>query len=134
MSQYTRDACWGPDFPTDCAGVSSPVVRLVALAMGDVVNDMHDWLFFGSAERLAAKCGVHRDTVRKVIRHLEAHHVIRTFKIVSGRPTEYQWIYDPAATPRGQDTATRGIAATPRGNPAGYPATGLGANRRTTEL
>lgn len=122
MSIEAMSACWGEDFPTDCQGLSAPAIRVVALAIADVVNDTYRYEFFGSLQRLGTKVGLHRDTVRQVVAHLVREHVIEVVSTQSGGVTRYRWLWkvgDHAGMPRG---VPRGNAADPRGNGAGYPA------------
>ena len=63
------------------------MVTFVALAMADVVNDMNENEFFGSLTKVATKCGVHRDTVRRVINHLVDVAVLEVVQERAGRTT-----------------------------------------------
>jgi hypothetical protein len=98
MSVQAITSCWGPEFPTEAEGVGSAMVRLTALAIADVVNDMHDNQFYGSLPRLADKIGASRESVRKAVAHLVAAGVITLVREVDGRATIYRWTWpNPAA-------------------------------------
>ena len=88
-------ACWGPDFPARAEGISPQTVRLVALAVADVVNDAHDYRFFAARKKVAAKVGCDPDTVGDVFRHLVDSGVMRVVRCDPGRPVEYQWTMVP---------------------------------------
>lgn len=114
MSSDATAACWGRAFPVDSDGPTAPhTVRLVALAIAEIVNDAHGWTFYGSAVNLATKAGVHRDTVRLVIKHLCAVGVMEVVEERPGRTTMYRWLW---FGPRG-DSAGSGAGCS-----AGYPA------------
>jgi hypothetical protein len=127
MSWHEASLCWGPDFPVDAKGVSATSVRLVALAVAEVVNDQQDHEFYGSFTRMAHKTGLHRDTVRLAIGALVDNGVLTVLAERPGSTTLYRWVWQPP-TPR---DVPRGSRATPRGNPAGYPADGPDDTPRT---
>lgn len=95
--------CWGEDFPVDSPGLSRHVIRLVALAVADVVNDLNDNEFWGARRLLAAKVGVDPDTVSDVMKHLSAAGVIDVVERKPGRAVRYRWVWFPGAVsqPRG---------------------------------
>lgn len=131
MSVEAMAACWG-DFPVDVDGVSPTCVRVVALAIADVVNDLHGNELWASFDTIAAKVGVHRDRVRLVVRHLCAHGVLVKLEDRPGRTTRYRWAWFPVdnsrtprdpreVTPRdprgGSRDGTRGPRVTTRDEP-----------------
>lgn len=87
--------CWGAGFPCEAKDLASSTIRLVALAIADTVNDLGGNEFYGSKERLAAKCGVHRDTVRLVVQHLTDSGVIEQVRERAGQTTVYRWCWSP---------------------------------------
>jgi hypothetical protein len=101
--------CWGRDFPTQgCPKVHPSTVRTIGLAIADIVNDLHDNLFFAALSTLAGKVELHRETCRKVIRYFCEVGVLEVVKLPhpgSGDPGVYRWIWRPpvdnAESPRG---------------------------------
>lgn len=111
MSAEALSSCWGPEFPPPPSGVGAAPYRLVALAVADIVNDMHHNRFYGSLGRLADKTGVARDTVRRVMAALVESGVIEVERECEGAPTVYRWLW---FRPRGETaTPPRGGTATP---------------------
>lgn len=115
MSIAAMTTCWSAEFPVDGSKAAPSTVRLVALAVADVVNDAHRNEFFGSAGNIAVKAGVSRDTVRVVFRHLEAVGVLAVVKERPGEPTVYRWVY------RDSVGSTGAVSRDPAGESAGDP-------------
>ncbi len=92
MSIEAMTACWGRDFPAEAEGLSPQTVRLVALAVADVVNDAYDWRFFARRKHTASKVGCHPDTVSDVMAHLVEAGVIEVLHRDEGKPVEYRWL------------------------------------------
>lgn len=102
MSTEAMTDCWGPGFPTESTfDVSPSTVRLVALAVADVVNDLHGNEFYGSISKLAAKVGLSRDTVGLVMKHLVATKVVTIIEQRPGTTTRYRWNGASDARPAG---------------------------------
>ncbi len=118
MSIEAMTACWGPLFPVEADKISPQTVRLVALAIADVVNDMHDNRFYARRKTLAEKVGCHPDTVGDVMQHLVAGKVLERLKSDPGRPVEYRWTLGVTArggcgeSPQGVRSSTAGGAVT----------------------
>lgn len=122
MSIAAMASCWGDRFPVDdCPDVHPATVRLVALAIADVVNDTHGNEFFAALSRLAEKVCLHRDTVRLVMRHLSAVGVLAVLEAPSpqgGKPGRYRWIWEgQLSTGAGSDPEN--LAENPRGSTRG---------------
>lgn len=104
MSVEAMSDCWGEHFPAKgCPEVHASTVRLVALAIADVVNDMNANEFFATLTTLAGKVDLHRDTVRRVIRHLVDVGVLATIEAPhpgSTAPGVYRWIWQPPDYPQ----------------------------------
>lgn len=111
MSFQALSSVWGDAFPDTCKGVGRPAVRLVALAIADIVNDLNENEFWATLPKIAAKTGLSRDTVRLTIRHLQDVGVIVLLEERPGRSTRYRWQYDPT-TPR--DVQQGRSSSTPR--------------------
>jgi hypothetical protein len=92
VSLAALSECWGSEFPTDAPGVSAQTVRLVALAVADVVNDMHGNEFWASSKTVAAKLDCHKDTVQDALKHLAAVGVLEVIEQKRGKPTRFRWI------------------------------------------
>ncbi len=123
MSISAMSSCWGEDFPVGAEGLSAPAVRVVALAVADVVNDVHHNEFYGSLPNLAAKVGLGRDTVRRVMKHLTDVGVITVRRAEEGRPTVYAWVWNgPREYPAGSETPRGLTRGGPRGLHRGDPA------------
>lgn len=118
MSWRISKNVWGPEFPAEAEGIGGPVVRLVALAIADMIDySTHE--FFGALTTVAEMTGLNRDTVRRVVTHLVDVGVLDEMEKRSGRPTKYRWTWGGDVGPRGQ---AAGSPAAPRGETAGYPA------------
>ena len=87
MSIQAMASCWGTDFPCEADGVAASTVRLVGLAIADVVNDLHHNEFFGSTVNIARKCGVHRNTVTFSLQHFARVGVLKVVRDRPGHPT-----------------------------------------------
>lgn len=74
-------------------GVSVAAVRLVGLAVADVVNDMHGNEFWGTVGKLAAKTGLSRETTGLAMKHLAAANVIQLVGDRNGGANHYRWIW-----------------------------------------
>lgn len=123
-------ACWGDGFPDQCEGLSPTAVRVVALAIADVVNDTYDWTFFGSLPRLGRKVGVHRNTVRLVVAHLVATGVVELIEAAPGEVRKYRWLlgrprvnhaWSDDRTPRESRVPPRDVPRTPARRHAPIP-------------
>ncbi len=118
MSIDAMRTCWGPDFPAEAKKIRPQTVRLVALAVADVVNDMHDNRFYASRKTLAKKIGCHPDTVGDVMRHLVQAGAMERIKSDPGRPVEYRWLLGASPSegcghsPQGVRSSTVGGAVT----------------------
>jgi len=84
--------CWGPTFPVSAPGISPQTVRLVAIAVADVVNDVHHNEFWGARRLLAEKVGIDPDTVSDVMQHLCAVGVIEVVERNPGKSVRYRWL------------------------------------------
>jgi hypothetical protein len=92
--------CWGKDFPVESNnGVSGIAIRLVSLAVADVVNDTYDNEYYGSVTRLAEKVGTTRETVVKSLQHLVSAGVLAVIEERPGRTTRYRWMGVPTTPP-----------------------------------
>ena len=116
MSIEAMTACWGPDFPAEAEGLSPQTVRLVALAIADVVNDLHGNRFYAARKNVANKVCCHPDTVTDVFKHLVKYGIIEVLKASPGRPVEYLWILGVTAR------QTSGDPPHPRGDTTAPPA------------
>ena len=119
MSVQAMAECWGGDFPVQSdTGVSGTCIRLVALAVADVVNDTYDNEYYGSVTRLAEKVGTTRETVAKVLQHLVSVGVLVVIEERPGRTNRYRWMGVPKTPANGGD----GNAVTPQpdGNAVRY--------------
>jgi hypothetical protein len=92
VSLSALSECWGSDFPTEAEGVSAQTVRLVALAVADVVNDMHGNEFWASSATVANKLDCHKDTVQDALKHLTTVGVLQVVSKQRGKPTRFRWI------------------------------------------
>lgn len=90
MSAEARDALWG-QWPETW----TPAVKLTALGLADVVNDMHGNRFYASVGALARKAGLADSTVRDALAELEADSWLSVVERRPGQATIYRW------TPRG---------------------------------
>lgn len=120
-------ACWEPDFPTSCEGVSKSNVRLVALAIADVVNDAHHNEFYGSLTRVAERSDVDRKVVGLVVAHLVSAGVLGLIEHRQGRTSRYRWL---GIDPRRQTSGTPDT----RGDSPREPWATDPANPRTTVI
>jgi hypothetical protein len=93
MAIEAMSSCWGPDFPVDAQGLSAQTVRVVALAVADVVNDTHGWRFYGRRKSVAAKVCCDPDTVGDVFAHLVEEGVMSVVEAPPGKPVEYEWLW-----------------------------------------
>jgi len=91
MSIRAMAECWGSTFPAKADGISPQTVRLVALAVADVVNDLHDNEFWGARRLLAEKVGCDPDTVGDVLKHLCHTGVAEVMSAEPGFPVRYRW-------------------------------------------
>lgn len=130
MSIEAMSGCWGEDFPCEAENIASSTVRLIALAIADTVNDLGGNEFYGSKERLAAKCGVHRDTVRLVVQHLTDAGVVEILRTRSGATTVYRWSWKPRGISAGSDG---NLADSPRGTSRTDPRPPRGTSRANTK-
>jgi hypothetical protein len=73
-------------------GLRPATIRLVALAVADVVNDAHDNEFYGSVTKLAAKVGLSRQCVGQVLKHLCDAGVLSQLEERPGGTTKYRWV------------------------------------------
>jgi hypothetical protein len=113
VSIQAMSACWGPDFPVRAEGLSSHAVRVVALAVADVVNDMHGHEFYAARKKLAEKVGMDRDTVGDVLKHLVEAGVLSVVELSPGKPVRYRWnIGTYGDPPQGVRSSTVGGAVT----------------------
>lgn len=121
MSVEAITSCWGADFPIQAEGIGTAMVRLVALAVADVVNDTHDNLFYAKRRSMATKVGCDPDTVGDVLKHLVASGVMEVVRADPGRPVEYRWLRrSQGQRPQGVRSAAAGVAvAPPQHNPKG---------------
>lgn len=93
MSLQAMSECWGPNFPVDTdLPLAESTIRLVALAVADVVNDLHGNEFFSSVTKLATKVGLSRETVGLVLRHLCDTGVLTLIETRPGGTTRYRWV------------------------------------------
>ena len=99
MSIEAMSACWGPGFPTKAPGISAATVRIVALAVADVVNDAYGYRFYASRSRVAVKVGCDPDTVGDVFRHLVENRVLRVVTALPGKAVEYEWLLRTCGEP-----------------------------------
>lgn len=104
MSADARDALWGR-WPSSW----SPAVKLAALGLADVVNDMHGNRFYASVGALAGKVGLADSTVRDALAELEADGWLEVIERRPGQATIYRW------------TPPNGGGVTPP-NPGDHPA------------
>ena len=131
--------CWGPKFPVETEGISPQTIRVVALAIADIVNDAHRNEFYASTTNLGIKIGCTRKTVRLVIQHLVERGVMAEVRRESGRPTTYRWLLGtPEELSTGTDdgSATRVEPTHPLGRtdpPPGYTSTHHKTNRYARE-
>lgn len=96
MSIKAMAQCWGADFPVKSELPISPtVVRLVALAIADVVNDLQGNEFYGSVTNLANKVGASRETVGLVIKHLVVVGVLERLDEHRGRKGTFRYLWRP---------------------------------------
>lgn len=86
MSGGARDAVWW-----NVPSTWSPATTLVALAMADVVNDMHGHRFWASVAKLAPKCGLAESSVRKAVATLESDGWLTVIERREGSSTVYRW-------------------------------------------
>ena len=112
MSIQAMSSCWGPEFPADAEGISPAMTRVVALAIADVVNDLHGNEFYGSRKLLSRKVGCDPDTVSDVIRHLVERGVMVEIKRDPGRPVVYRWAL---GAPEKLSTGKGGSGESPQG-------------------
>lgn len=80
-------------------GLGPATVRLVSLAIADVVNDAHYNQFFGSRRYLAKKVDLDPSTVGDVINHLVGAGVLVVVKKKRGEIPIYQWIWGVGGPP-----------------------------------
>lgn len=112
--------CWGSNFPvrTDLP-LAESTIRLVALAVADVVNDLHGNEFFSSVTKLAAKVGLSRETVGLVMKHLCDTGVLALVEKRPGGSTRYRWVGlsdDPTGShPQPDGTIRQGVTDDPTG-------------------
>lgn len=93
MSVQAMSECWGPNLPmANEMGLRPATIRLVALAVADVVNDAHDNEFYGSVTKLAAKVGLSRQCVGQVLKHLCDAGVLSQLEERPGGTTKYRWV------------------------------------------
>lgn len=114
-------AAW-PPWVEGCPDTSPSAVRLVALAIADVVNDVHNNDFYASFGRLARKIGMHRNTVRKVVRHMTEQGAL--LELERGRPGSdepgrYRWCWWPERSVHRVAQTARPVAQTARQGRAG---------------
>lgn len=71
-------------------------VFLVALAIGDVVNDTHDHEFFMSQRELAKKVGLHRTTVNDAVKQMVAIGWLVQIEdnAAHRQPNKYRFVFD----------------------------------------
>lgn len=114
MSIDAMSACWGDGFPVHAEGLSPCAVRVVALAIADVVNDMHGYTFYASRKKVALKVGMDPDTIGDVLSHLVHCGVLTILKKSTGRPTVYRWnveTYGGSPHPLRSATATPAVTS-----------------------
>lgn len=93
MSNEASACCWGKSFPVESdLPVAPSTIRLVALAIADVVNDMHHNEFYGSITKLAEKTGLSRETAGLAVKHLQQVGVVRLLERRPGGSTRYRWM------------------------------------------
>lgn len=73
---------------------------LVHLAIGDVVNDIHENEFWMSTDSLAKKARVSRSTVTETLRWLVDHDFLELLQAggVSRRPSRYRFLFTSAVS------------------------------------
>lgn len=123
----------------ECTGVSRSLIRLVALAVADVVNDMHDNEFWASSKSVAHKVGCHPNRAQSCLKHLVEIGVLEVVKQQRGKPTRFRWVglrlsaTDGSGTSRLDVDAERtdggGTSATDGGGTV--PLTGVAKQNRT---
>lgn len=108
---------------------------LVLLAIADTVSDQNDNEFWMSYPKLATKCRVHRDTVRKAVLELaDAGWVEVVYRSAGKHPSRYRFVFDDQrdvvfeARSRTRGTSAGTGSATPR-HPRGVPADLTGGTR-----
>lgn len=112
--------CWGEKFPTDTELPLAPsTIRLVALAVADVVNDLHDNEFYSSVTKLAKKVDLSRETVGLVLRHLCDTGVLALLETRPGGTTRYRWVgvteHPTGSYPQPDGASDRGVTDHPTG-------------------
>lgn len=108
--------CWGDRFPTDTELPLAPsTIRLVALAVADVVNDLHDNEFYSSVTKLAKKVDLSRETVGLVLRHLCDTGVLVLVETRPGGTTRYRWVGVTDHPTGGDGPSVRGVTDPPTG-------------------
>lgn len=116
MSIQAMAECWGPNLPVENdRHLSASTVRLVALAVADVVNDAHDNEFYGSVTKLAAKVGLSRETVGLVMGHLCDTNVLAVVSPRPGGTTKYRWLGVTDVPSGGDGTVVRYLTEHPSG-------------------
>jgi hypothetical protein len=115
MSIAAMAQCWGPDFPSEAEGLSPQMIRVVALAVGDVVNDLNDNEFWGARRLLAEKVGCDPATVSDVMHHLCSVGFIVELERKRGKPVRYRWVGvvdQGSSTPTSRGDVTPGVGVT----------------------
>jgi len=120
MSIQAMSECWGPDFPvTTDLPLAESTIRLVALAVADVVNDLYGNEFFSSVTKLATKVGLSRETVGLVLRHLCDTGVLVLVETRPGGTTRYRWVgvtdHPSGSYPQPVGTIRQGVTDDPSG-------------------
>ncbi len=88
---------------------------VIHLAIGDVVNDTNDNLFWMATETLARKTRANRRTIQRVIDELVADGYLEPIKPSTQHwPAVYRFIHKPGETVWGDDL--RGDISSPRGD------------------
>jgi hypothetical protein len=104
----------GPDW--------APTTKLVALAMADVVNDMHGWRFWASVPKLAAKCGVSVRAVQMALRDLEASGWVVALEQRPNQAVVYRWDRGATNAPTRSGDETDAPRGAPDAPPSPYSA------------